>query len=269
MLVNLLSHYYRSGLRGSYRVTRLIDKFYRLGDVFVPTPYGRVHVDLTTTAGQGLAALCPTPEGEIIRRHARGVCYDIGANYGIYSLLMAGNASCVHAFEPNPGVFRHLQRTVEGHAITPHNVAVSDEPGTFDLFVPEDETMASLTDWTEDPDMSGIRKNAGRVSRSSCRAVTLDAYAREMELPSPNFVKIDVEGAEIKVFRGALETIRQHRPVIFFEVSMKLWPKLGGSAAEGYEILRSMGYRLFLGGEEIHSLDYDWDNVLAIPKETL
>ncbi|MDI1243728.1 MAG: FkbM family methyltransferase [bacterium] len=221
-------------------------------------------MDLTNSSGYTIAAFRPTPEGDIIRRYAKGVCYDVGANYGIYSVLMAQTAD-VYAFEPNPLIFKHLDKTARHASITPFNVALSDTAGTLDFFIPEDETMASLTNWTSDEDMSGIRKFAGAVTKTSCRAETLDAFVKETQIPPPNFIKVDVEGAEINVFRGGRETIREHRPVIFFETSQALWPKMGASAEEGFEFFRSLNYKLFKDQTELTNLNMDWDNALAIP----
>lgn len=265
MLINLLSRYYRSGFRGSFRITQLLNKIYPLTDVDVDTPYGKVNVDLTTTSGQALSCFRPTPEGDIIAEHAKGVCYDIGAHFGIYSVLMAQKCP-VYAFEPNPHIFNHLKKTSSGTRINPFNVALSDFNGTADFFVPEEATMGSLTNWTHDNDMSGITKYAGDVSKTNVCVATMDDFVREHKLPPPDFIKIDVEGAEIKIFRGARKTIEVSRPVIFFEVAASLWKKMDSSHEEGYEFFRLLGYQLYLGNKKLDNLNLEWENVLAIPE---
>jgi FkbM family methyltransferase len=264
MLVKLLSHYYRSRLRGSFRLTKFIDKVHSLKSVDVDCTYGRINVDLTTAAGQAIVSSQGTHEGEIIAKHARGVCYDIGANFGFYSVLMA-KAGQVYAFEPNPEVFKHLVRTSQFHGITPFNLALSDESGMSDFYVFEENTFSSFIDWTHDADMSGITKFAGDAVKTSCSISTLDAFVESRHLPLPDFIKIDVEGAEIKVFRGARKTIERSRPVIYFEVSKTLWRKIGTSAQEGFEFLDSLGYKLFKDQTPLENLEMEWDNVLAIP----
>jgi FkbM family methyltransferase len=264
MLVNLLSSYYQSGYRGSFRITQLINKFYPLTDVDVSTPYGLVNVDLTISPGQGIAAFRPTPEGQIIAKQARGICYDIGANFGIYSVLMAQKCP-VYAFEPNTKIFKHLENTAQHKDIKPFNVALADYNGKADFFVPEEATMGSLTDWTHDKDMAGITKYAGDVSKTVVQVSTMDDFVMQNNLPLPDFIKLDVEGAEISVFRGGRKTIEKSRPTIFFEVSAGLWEKMGSSHEEGFEFFRSLGYKLYIGDRRLDNLNLEWDNVLAIP----
>lgn len=264
MLIGLLSQYYRSGLRGSFRLTQFINRFHSLESVNLDTPYGLVNVDLTNAAGQALAGFRGSPEGDIISQYAHGVCYDIGANFGIYSVLMAQKGE-VYAFEPNPDVFKHLLRTSRFHPIKPFNLALSDASGESDFFVYEENTFSSLIDWTHESDMSGITKFGGNAMKTTCTVSTLDEFVEAQSLPLPNFIKIDVEGAEIKVFRGGRKTIERSRPVIYFEVSKNIWQKMGTSPEEGFEFLSSLGYKLFKDQTEIHNLDMEWTNVLAIP----
>jgi FkbM family methyltransferase len=264
MFIKLLSKYYRSGYRGSYLASRIINRFYSLTNVDISTPFGLVNVDLTTPAGQAIAAFRPTPEGEIIAKHAKGVCYDIGANFGIYSVLMAQKYP-VYAFEPNTKIFKHLQKTAKGKTITPFNIALADYNGKADFFVPEEATMGSLTNWTHDEDMSGITRYAGDVSKTEVKVSTMDDFVVQNNLPLPNFIKLDVEGAEICIFRGGRKTIEKGRPIIFFEVSACLWEKMGSSHQEGFEFFRSLKYTLFLRDQRLDHLNLEWDNVLAIP----
>jgi FkbM family methyltransferase len=223
-----------------------------------------VNVDLTLSPGQAIASFNPTPEGEIIAKYAEGVCYDIGANFGIYAVLMA-QKSQVFAFEPNTKIFRHLEKTAEGKQITPFNIALADYNGTADFFVPEEATMGSLVNWTRDDDMSGIQKFAGNVSKTTVTVTTLDDIVAERNLLLPNFIKLDVEGAEISVFRGGRKTIASARPVIFFEVSAVIWGKMGGSHEEGFRFFKDLDYSLYLRDKKLDTLNLEWDNVLAVP----
>ena len=266
MIVELLGHYYRSRLRGSHRLTRLIDRFYPLDDIEVPTAFGPVNVDLTLASGQGLVGFPGSGLGDLIREHARGNCYDIGAHFGIYSVLMAQYGDVI-AFEPNPDVYKHLTKTARNRNIKAFNIALSDFNGRADLFVPEEASMSSLINWTRDEDMAGIKKFAGDVTRTDCEVLKLDDFVKDHAIPLPDFMKIDVEGAEIKVLRGGQGTIARSRPKILFEVSEGLWEKQGTSHEEAQAFFESIDYRLFLHGKEVRRLDTEWVDVLAIPAE--
>jgi FkbM family methyltransferase len=277
-LVKLLTYYYRSGLRGSNRLTQVINKFYDLTRVNVGTGYGILNVDLTVSSGQALSYFEDSVQGEIIDRYANGVCYDIGAHLGIYSVLMARKGCTVYAFEPNKNIFKNLQQTAMRHHFIAHNLALSDFEGTADFFVPKEATMGSLVQWTDAEDIvtthhqkyadSGrLDEIAGDVTRTSCEVRTLDSFVEENKLPLPDFIKLDVEGSEIRVFRGGRKSIEASRPTIFFEVSAGIWKKLGTSHEEGFEFFRSLDYKLFRMGEEVQTIDLEWDDILAIPSE--
>jgi FkbM family methyltransferase len=141
------------------------------------------------------------------------VAYDIGANLGLHMALLSrlvGPSGRVLAFEPNPALRHLLDRTARGAGnCRVHAVALSDVTETATLFVPEDHSMGSLADWT-----NGRR---GRTRHVACRQVQLDDLIAE-GFPVPDFIKCDVEGAELKVFRGARQTInRASAPIVLFE----------------------------------------------------
>ena len=154
-------------------------------------------------------------EQRIIQRVVRpgDVAFDIGANLGLHMALLSrcvGTKGRVHAFEPNPALARLLELTAggAGNCIV-HTAALSDVETEAALFVPDDHSMASLADWT-----NGKR---GRRRQITCEQVKLDRLiAQGLELP--DFVKCDVEGAELKVFKGSKQTLdRPHAPIVLFE----------------------------------------------------
>ena len=129
---------------------------------------------------------------------------DVGANAGYYTMLasmLVGPKGRVWAFEPHPENHEFLSRHVRLNDltnVTVENAAVSNSNGTasFDF---------------------GTGSGTGRLAEHGVldvRTVRLDEFCRERKL-EPGFVKIDVEGAELEVLRGADEIIRSHHPVIF------------------------------------------------------
>jgi FkbM family methyltransferase len=142
-----------------------------------------------------------------------GVFYDIGANVGYFSVEMAkilGPAVQVVAFEPQPDLavaINHssvLNGTGNVHVV---EAIVGDAAGLRELFVaPASIHASAVTD-------SG-RPCVGSVAM---RMVTVDDMVEAGEIPPPDMVKMDVEGSEHLVFRGAGKTFRACRPHIFLE----------------------------------------------------
>ncbi len=141
------------------------------------------------------------------------VLYDIGANVGPYALIAAayleGEGKIV-AMEPHPQSYSKLCRNVLlngfGNILFPLPVALSDKTG-LDVFnyqyLVEGSAGHALGDAV---DSSG--KAFEPVGAHSILAYRLDDLVKELSLPAPSHIKIDVDGIELKVLRGASETLR-------------------------------------------------------------
>lgn len=121
-----------------------------------------------------------------ILRSARTVL-DVGASIGWYSVLacQASSNAVVHAFEANPEIFPYLSANSAGRPIHAHATAVSDTVGTLDFFCAPSSNLSSAS------------RAVGR--KITVPSTTLD----ELGLETVDFVKIDVEGGELAVLRGA------------------------------------------------------------------
>jgi FkbM family methyltransferase len=129
------------------------------------------------------------------------VVYDIGANIGTYSCLIANNfpTSPVFAFEPHPETADRLEENVtlnEGD-VNVARYALSDTSGEKE-FVPVDDELGA-----------GEHALAAKSTSTAITVETIpgDELISEDSLPQPNVMKIDVEGAELKVIRGLREAL--------------------------------------------------------------
>ena len=112
-----------------------------------------------------------------------------------------------------------------------YSCALSDENVESTLFVPDDHSMASLANWrSEEKSVRPSRLfGLGRTHTVSCLQRPLDELMSGEDLPQPDFIKCDVEGAELKVFKGARNTLdRTDAPFILFEA--------GGEMARGFNL---------------------------------
>jgi FkbM family methyltransferase len=197
------------------------------------------------SGGQGLSA--SLPGGEVVRvlpEHAhlfwnpdeyrafRSVvrpgmtALDIGANVGAYSLLLGqwvGPAGAVYAFEPAPRVFDGLVRHIElnhlAGVVHPVRAAVGRTSATASLVVAGTHGESRLAG-ASDTGMPTI----------DVAVTTIDEFCAQHRI-TPAFIKVDVEGAELDVLRGARATILRSLPALalFVEMHPSVWPLDGVS----------------------------------------
>jgi FkbM family methyltransferase len=175
------------------------------------------------------------------------VVLDIGANTGHFTLLFShivGSSGEVHAFEPVPPTFAVLKENLARRCwyrnVTVNNLALSDSAGEVPMYLPnKDHGQASLA-----KHHAGSWSNNAPVETFQCHKLTLDEYARSLTRRI-NFIKIDVEGAELLVLKGAAATLRKDRPTIFFEISDDWSKGFGYTPEDVLSHLRSCGYTEF------------------------
>lgn len=164
------------------------------------------------------------------------VALDVGANVGAYALLLGGWVSPggrAYAFEPSPetfaGLSRHLALNGLLGTVVPVAAAVSASDGRATL---------------SGGGLSGGNRLDARGAGPEVETVSLDGFcAREGIVPS--FIKIDVEGAELDVLRGARETIRAAGEglALFVEMHPTTWGEMGITAADLQAELELQGLR--------------------------
>lgn len=162
---------------------------------------------------------------------------DVGANVGWYTLHIAKRhpTSHVHAFEPIPRTSAQLARNLELNGlsnVTLHSHALGESEGSSTFFCPDAYPgAASAVDLEVD----------SAVSRIDCPVRRLDDVVADLGL-RPDFMKCDVEGAELLVMRGARETIKRCRPIIFCEMLRKWTARFGYTPDATMQLLADEGY---------------------------
>jgi FkbM family methyltransferase len=171
-----------------------------------------------------------------LRNHEPGVLFDVGANDGLYTYPFAALGWPAVAFEPQPSCVEYLRLTCELNGFSKVEVmqCVVDEQeaDAVPFFVSESSWVSSLS-----RDHVEQFEPAHQIER---RAVTIDGYC-EQHAVAPSFLKIDVEGAELRVLRGASETLARATPDLFIEVLTADERK-----REIWELLQRFGYSVFL-----------------------
>jgi FkbM family methyltransferase len=155
------------------------------------------------------------------------VIYDIGANIGYHTLHFANwPETNVYAFEPNNKNYKLLK----------YNTRYSKNVTCINAGISDNNTVGHITDFDyAKPDNLGEMKlsDVGQ----ECKLITLD----DCKLPEPHIIKIDVEGHEDSVFRGAKKMIENSHPIIFYEA-------MHTDLASIYDMLSNLGYHLYWVG---------------------
>lgn len=220
-------------------------------------------------------------EVEIMSRFvgAGDIVFDIGANFGLHSIVLSrlvGSSGRVCAFEPNSELLPVLKHTIGqlGNA-TLHGFALSDKEAESVLFVPADDSTASLADWTVE---SPVFSQDGPSHTVRCREYRIDDLIEAGTLPNPDFIKCDVEGAELLVFQGAQRTLNQiNAPIILFEANecaSRAFNLTDSAAKDFLTALDEPSYRFFevqKGGTltKLNKISSGLINILAVPESKL
>lgn len=185
-------------------------------------PWQKTIIDNTYDAPLFEAVRAARPEGKVI--------FDIGAHIGFHSLYFArlvGAKGKVYAFEPNPKNLERFQLIRDKNEdikkiISVFGVAVADRPGTEKFSLSEDveggRSSGGFIDSADTIwDRAAFRQRG--FFETKVRTVPVDLFKEELGIAeAPDIIKIDVEGAESLVVRGAKNTLMAKRPLLFLEV---------------------------------------------------
>lgn len=168
------------------------------------------------------------------------VFLDFGANIGYFSLLAAKRVlprGQVHAFEINADDCRRLKRHIEINqcfdVVCINHVAVSDRIGDVKMVVKVTGAGSSHVD------------AEGKSGTEIVRAITLDRYAKDCGLTNIDFIKLDIEGGELRMLQGARQTLRELRPVMTLELNPRALSRFRASVKQVIDELDNEGYSLY------------------------
>jgi len=174
--------------------------------------------------------------------------FDLGAHIGILTLAAAkrvGPKGRVYAFEPSPETARILERHVALNGwqdrVEVVRAVASDFDGTVPFYVNGTSMAASLG--RENVEVLSVDRPADSAVKLEVASVTLDRFCASRGI-TPHVFKIDVEGAELRVLRGARNLLLTRRSAILCEVHPQQMQHCGSSLGELQEFLDGIGYFL-------------------------
>ena len=192
-------------------------------------------------------------------------CLDVGANRGAYMValsLLAGRTGRVVAVEPQRGPLRTalaLRRMLGLDNVEVEQLALSDVEGELQLIVPHRWGLpvygrsfladAPSLDARDLDEFTSAR-------RDDIRVTTLDILATERGIGRLDFVKCDIEGAELRMLAGGASTIEEHRPILLLEIEDRHLRKYGHVAGDVVTWLHARDYRAYvLDGQALVHVD--------------
>jgi len=174
-----------------------------------------------------------------LRRHVREgmTVLEVGANVGAHTLILAqlaGGPGRVHAVEPTDFAKTKLERTLSlnpalAGRVTLHQCMISAE-------IKARGAARIKCSWQRGPDAGGGAEDVALPVR------TIDALLREVSGGRVDFIKIDVDGYDLKALQGAAGTLARARPAVFVEICNWALARHGQSGRELLAFMQSLGY---------------------------
>ncbi|HVR41175.1 MAG TPA: FkbM family methyltransferase [Thermoanaerobaculia bacterium] len=174
---------------------------------------------------------------DLVQRDA--VVLDVGANFGVWSLLASKRGANVHAFEPVPAMVSRLRDHIalnDANSIAVHTIALGENEGTAPFFAVTSRNTGA----------SALVRRAEDDVELRVDVITLDHWIERENIDRVDLMKVDVEGAEILVFRGARRFLSSaNAPIVFFEINEKLCASFGATTRDVKQLLVECGYGIY------------------------
>lgn len=229
-----------------------------------------------------LARVTPFVEPELVGlREVVGVgdvCVDIGAALGLYTVTLSqlvGPQGTVHSVEPL--VFAHpalsyVLRPREARNVVRHAVALGVAEGREVMSVPvrHGVPVTGRSFLTAGAEGLGSNVEFAEHLEVVVRTQTLDAFVAEQGIGRLNFVKADVEGAELRVLEGGVSTIEKLRPKFLLEIEERHVERFGYRARDVVAWLGDREYDMRIwrqgGWRQVQQIEPDVRNYLFVPR---
>ncbi|MBU1171559.1 MAG: FkbM family methyltransferase [Proteobacteria bacterium] len=187
------------------------------------------------------------------------VIFDVGANIGSMSLAFSQNApqGHVYAFEPTDYAFKKLLKNLDLNPKLKSRITTAKcFASNKSLYAP---MLMATSSWKTNHFFSKGHPVHGGITKSSGNApsITLDDYCLKQAISRLDLIKIDTEGQELDVIKGAMSCIRRFKPIIIFEAGQYIMDENGFDFKDIERVLEELNYRFYSlqSGMEITGLN--------------
>jgi FkbM family methyltransferase len=191
-------------------------------------------------------------------------CLHVGASDGRHSYVMTQVApqARIYAFEPSAFAFEVLRTTIAWHGmgkqVTAIHAAVADKPGELLLVTPKKSSgrMGRAYAYVAEQKPQGPARpdlDDTGMEVQPTPVVTLDGFCAEQGIERVDFIRMDIEGAELRALMGALTLLDRDRPHVLLEIHPRMLAERFGASGEAVlDLFRDRGYRMFaLNGDRL------------------
>lgn len=194
------------------------------------------------------------------------VFLDVGAHIGYFSMkaaLKVGKPGHVVAFEPNPETLKLLRDNVianKAENVIVEPIACTDREQTLTFYAAPVMNTSASSLARSNADISG--KEAPRAY--AVRGRPIDDVVRELNLTRVDAIKIDVEGAEVYVLRGAANTLKRFHPKVVVEVVPEQLANMQTTPADLASVMKTAGYNR---SKPLNASETDWEWIVQDPRD--
>lgn len=179
-------------------------------------------------------------------------CIDIGANQGEYTLWMAKLAGAngqVISFEPLTKMFKQLSENIAlnksmANRIIPIKKGLSDKESELPIY-----SVNADSKYADNEGMPSLFPTSSKNTFvENILLSTLDIELNKLNIQKVDFIKVDVEGAELSVLKGAFNTLSKFKPILLIEFNEATFKAAGYTSIDIFNFLNQFGYKFYLIG---------------------
>ena len=163
--------------------------------------------------------------------------FDIGANYGIYTFMFGKNSKNIFVFEPISECIEYIQKGYKSKNIEYHNKIVSNKDGIGEIHIPIilNEKIFGK---------SSVNKLFSKYEKRKVSSISIDSFTKINNLDSSvlSIIKIDAEGHELDIIKGAIEFLKKGRFLLLIEIEERHNQKF----KEVFDILSSLNFKIYI-----------------------
>ena len=196
--------------------------------------------------------------GEYLKKSDCLNVLDIGGNVGSFSLDLSAVEDSLkfHIFEPIPNTYNKLLANIklnekEENKFNTYNIGLSDKDGSFDFYLPATDEAASMQPiedsfYRKGSNEMGEYTGKDKMEKVVCLVDTVDNIVASKGIDNIGFIKIDVEGNEKFVLKGAKETLSKFKPLVYCELLRIHSARFGYHPNEVIDYMAEFGYKCYV-----------------------